>query len=590
MKISIKIIVFLFCTGIAFSQNTYDQIKRLVADKEYEKAVLLIPQAIPENKKNTAAFELFGDIYHEMDKIDSALIMYQKSYELDKDNELIMRKYAKTLAENKNIGDALKMIDLAIKEDKNDVYNYIQKGLIYVQVDSFQQARTFLTKAREMDKTIPDAFVALGDLYYAWKIYDPAISHYEEALALKETLIEARIKLATSYYWKANSEMDSKLRDEYFNRSLKEWNRVGKEDPKNARAFFQQGKIFYLASRWGSSAQAFYKYVELRPDGHLGRWYLAQCLVKIDSCDAAVPHLEIVMNNIDTVKTKAKIELARCNSKTKKYEQSVKLFDELVAENNQLEANDLFLYANSVWQAKDTVKAIELFKSYFEIESTNTAYLGWFATQLFKRKSYDDAIVFFQKYIDNLKEVKNVNGNGGNTDPDEDGQNGTDVYKQKAKMYYYIGLSHQNMARQKESMEAFKNCIALDSNNLRAYVNLADSYAAQEMMTESVATFQQAINNGIADTTGNMPVIRLAFQKLAGVYFKDKKYDDLRNLGEKWIKLEDKSSMAWFYVGLSFHGKGDKENACRNYKKSLSLDRDNQSAKKAIANLRCDEM
>lgn len=589
MKISVKIIVFLFFTGVAFSQNTYDQIKKLVADKEYEKAVLLIPQAIPENKKNTAAFELFGDVYHEMDKIDSALIMYQKSYELDKDNELIMRKYAKTLAENKNIDEALKMIDLAIKEDKNDVYNYIQKGLIYVQVDSFQQARTFLTKAREMDKTIPDAFVALGDLYYAWKIYDPAISHYEEALALNESLIEARIKLANSYYWKANSEMDGKLRDEYFNRSLKEWDRVSKEDPKNARAFFQKGKIFYLASRWGHSAQAFYKYIELRPEGYLGRWYLVQCLLKIDSCDAAIPHLEIVMNNIDTVRTKAKIELARCNSKTKKYEQSVKLFDELVAENTQLETNDLFLYANSMWQTKDTIKAIGLFKSYFEKESTNAIYLAWFATQLFKRKSYDDAIVYFQKYIDNLKEVKTTNGNVGNTPPDEDGQNG-DINKQKAKMYYYIGLSHQNMNRHPEATKAFASCIGLDTNNLRAYVSLADSYAAQELMIESVSMFNLAIKIGTADTTGNMPILRQAFHKLAGIYYKDKNYDLLKNLAEKWTVLEEKSSVAWFFVGVSYHGKGDKENACRNYKKALSLDKDNQNAKRAINTLKCDEM
>jgi tetratricopeptide (TPR) repeat protein len=594
MKSSVRILVFLFCISITYSQNTLDQMKNLVKDKEYEKAILLIPQAAAENKKNSSAFELFGDIYYEMEKIDSAILMYQRSYELEKDNKLIMRKYAKTLAENKNITEALKMIELAIKEDKNDVYNYIQKGLIYVQVDSFQLARTFLTKAREMDKTIPDAFVALGDLYYAWKIYDPAISHYEEALALDEKLIDARIKLANSYYWRANSESDSKLRDEYFNRSLKEWNRVGKDDPKNARAFFQQGKIFYLASRWGSAAQAFFKYTDLRPDGHLGRWYLAQCLVKIDSCEAAIPQLEIVMSNIDSVKTKARLELARCNAKLKKYEPSVKYFDAIIADKEILENNDLFLYANSVWNLKDTTKAIDLFKSYFDKESTKTTYMAWFASQMFKRKSYEDAIVYFQKVIDNLKNDKSVNGNNG-SNPEtngngEEASNGEDKNKEIPKMYYYIGLSQQSMTRYKEAADAFKNCISFDSTYLKAYVNLADAYAAMEMMPESIDNFRKAIDKGSLDTAQNMPTVRLAFQKLAGVYFKDKKYDDLKNISDKWTKLEEKNSMAWFYMGLSYHGKGDKENACRYYKKSLSLDKDNASTKKALSQLKCDEM
>lgn len=594
MKLSIRILVFVFCVGITYSQGSFEQIKRLVSDKEYEKAIVLIPQAIPDNKKNPAAFELFGDIYYEMEKIDSALIMYRKSYELEKDNKLIMRKYAKTLAENKNTDEAIKIIDLAIKEDKDDVYNYIQKGLIYVQVDSFQIARTILTKAREMDKKIPDALLALGDLYYVRKIYPLAMNHYEEALAINEMLIEARIKLANSYYWAANSETDSKLRDEYFNRSLKEWNRVSKDDPKNARAFFQQGKIFYLASRWGNSAQAFYKYVDLRPEGHLGRWYLAQCLVKIDSCEAAIPQLEIVMNNIDTVKSKARLELARCYGKTKKFETAVKVFDEITTANEILEPTDLFLYANSVWQAKDTVKAITLFKGYFEKESGNTKYLGWFATQLFKRKSYDDAIIYFRKVIDNLKNEKTANGNNGgsqasNGNGEEDGDSG-DNTKQMAKMYYYIGLSHQSMKRDTAAAEAFAASIEVDPTYLKAYVNLADSYAAMNLMNESIGYFLKAIDMGSLDTAQNMPTVRLAFQKLSGIYFKDKKYDDLRNLSEKWAKLEEKSSMAWFYLGLSYHGKGDKENACRNYKKSLSLDKDNQSAKKAISNLKCDEL
>ncbi len=588
MKYVLLILAFVVSTGTSFSQNTLGQIRNLVSDKEYDKAGALIPQAIGEEKKNAKAFELFGDIYYELEKLDSANMMYQRSYELDKENKFVMRKYAKVLAETKQIEEALKMIDKAIKEDKKDVYNYIQKGLIYVQVDSFQLARSVLSVATDMDKSIPDAFIALGDLYYAWKVYDPAITNYEQALALDEKLIDARIKLATSYYWRANSETDSKLRDEYFNRSLVQWNRVGKDDPKNAKAFYQQGRIFYLASRWGNSAQAFIKYVDLRPDGHLGRWYLAQCLVKIDSCNQAIPHLEIVMNNIDSVKYKACMELARCNSKLKIYEPSIKYFEQCKNNNIPFENNDYFLYANSLFQNKDTLKAIDVFKNYFELEKSKTDYMAWFAVQLFKRKSYDDAIIYYQKVIDNLK-AGNGAGNGNNGQNGDNGgdENGGTANEQLAKMYYYIGLSHQNMTRPKEASDAYQLCIGADSSYVRAYVNLADSYANLKMMPESIEWFNKAIEKGLLDTAKNMSSVRNSFQKLAGIYMGDKKFNELKELAERWTKADAGSSNAWFVLGYTYHNKQDKDNACRCYKKAIALDKNNTNARKQLAVLDC---
>lgn len=40
--------------------------------------------------------------------------------------------------------------------------------------------------------------------------------------------------------------MDQTLSQEYFRRSLNEWNYITKVDPKNATAFYEQGKYFFL--------------------------------------------------------------------------------------------------------------------------------------------------------------------------------------------------------------------------------------------------------------------------------------------------------------------------------------------------------
>ena len=64
--------------------------------------------------------------------------------------------------------------------------------------------------------------------------------NYEAALATdgkqvtQKSILNAKIKLGSSYYRLGNMVMDQQLSNEYFRRSLNTWNDITKADPKNA--------------------------------------------------------------------------------------------------------------------------------------------------------------------------------------------------------------------------------------------------------------------------------------------------------------------------------------------------------------------
>ncbi|MBI5325592.1 MAG: tetratricopeptide repeat protein [Ignavibacteriae bacterium] len=312
MKNVLKLLVVLISIINMYGQSSYEKIRDYVYSGDYMNAAALIQPAIKENPKNESLMIICGDIYLELDKPDSALIMYLKADDIKGDEPSTMRKIAHTLSILGRHDEAVKEMKDAIKETPNDVQNYLEIGRVYIKADSLKLAEFNIAKAREINKSMPDAYVALGDLYFAQKVYELAKNNYEEALSLNADLIEARIKLATAYYWLGMREFDKDLANEFFERSLKEWNTITKKDPKNAKAYFEQGKILYFSQQYENAAKSLYEYVTLRPTGSLGRWYLAQSLYELRYCDSASIQLKICANEIDSIKSKALRLAARC--------------------------------------------------------------------------------------------------------------------------------------------------------------------------------------------------------------------------------------------------------------------------------------
>lgn len=581
-------IMILFGMSSALADSTADMIEKHAQNKDYPEAAALIPQAVSEDPDDTDLLVLCGDVYVEMEEIEKALEMYQRADKSDRDEPRIMRKVARTLSILGKTQEALEIINDALKEDNKDIHTVIEKGMIYVRADNFQKATLEFNNAKAINKDMPQIYVALGDLYYKKGIFDMARKQYEEALTLDPTLINARINLAESYSSLANKSMSQDLIDEYFNKSLKEWNIVGKEDPKNARAFFRQGKIFYQASRYGDAAKAFNKYVQLRPKGSYGRWLLAESLYEYRQYKDAIQHLEIVRNEIDSVKNKATLMIARSYAKIKNvegakdkklenYKTAIKYFNEYQAQNELDDVDDYEILAIANMQIGDTVKAFAAFENLFEKDTTNIKLMGYYASKLYGVAEYAKAYKYFSMVANNLP----------------------DSSDNIEKMLYYSGTCQRFMGNPVLAIAIFNKVIAIDPTFYKSKISIGDSYQAiadkdstkemkKEHIDQAIANYNYVIDNAIQDTTQKVYVSQ-AFGKIVAIYT-SKEYRDFNEIGKyahRWTQFDPKYSMAWFYYGLSFHGKKDIENACRYYRKAIQLDGKNKYAKKQYKALNC---
>ncbi len=549
--------------GVLHSQTNYKEIRKLVEQKEYPQAAELIPEALTDGNNDAKHFLLYGDVYFELDKLDSALAMYEAADRADRNESRILRNIGKTLSAMGRHDEALEIIRKAIKKDGKDIKNYLQLGYSYLAADSLKEAQLYFTKVKKDDPKNADAYLALGDLYFAKKIYELAKSNYEEALGLNHELVDARANLATTYYWLGMREtQDKELANEYFKRSLKEWNTVTKQNPKNAKAFFQQGKILYFSKKYESAAQSFYEYFQMRPEGYLGAWYLSQSLYELGECDSAAPYLKIVSENIDSVSTKAKLYLAQCYFDTEYYEKAIQAYGELEKE-MQLEAIDLERYGAAAFVAQDTALAV---KKYEEAVNTAPAEKCGLAYKLAKilfylQKDYEKTIDIGIKTLDNCEDDNS------------------------AEIAYYVGVSAFQLGRTDSAQTYLEMSVAVDSTFLRSHFYLGDVYAAKGMQDSSIAEFEYVVDEAKQDTAKFQWELANGYSKLAGLMLEKKNWGDLISISKDWTEIMPESNFAYLYLAIGYHSNQNVEAACRNYKKVISLDKDHQIAKIARDNL-----
>ncbi|OGU15330.1 MAG: hypothetical protein A2X61_12610 [Ignavibacteria bacterium GWB2_35_12] len=557
--------IFAVVVGIIslYGQSNYEAIRNYVYNGDYMNAAALIPAAVRENPKNESMLILCGDIYLELDKLDSALIMYRKADGVNSDEPPTMRKIGRTLSLMGHHFEAIKILKDAVKEAPEDVYNYLELGRAYIEADSMKLAEFNIAKAREINKTIPDAYVALGDLYFAQKVYELAKNNYEEALSINEDLIDARIKLATAYYWLGMREFDKDLANGFFERSLKEWNTITKKDPKNARAYFEQGKILYFSQQYENAAKSLYEYVTLRPSGSLGRWYLAQSLYELRACDSASVQLKICANEIDSIKSKALMLAARCYYDNSRYKESIEAFLEL-KKTDTLELQDLKRIAQSALQIGDTTLAVQYYVEAKDRDPSQCKFIfdvGRFI--MYVVKDYNLAITFFKTRLANCN----------------DSLNQTDDY--------FIGYGYSILKQYDSAYVYLKASLALNPKDLKSHLFLGDVYAGMKKPDSAKVEFEFIIEN----VNGNIEPVKYeltqALFKLCGMFLEQKKSNELKKFAQKWIDLMPDSPYGYLYIAVSYQLNGDMENACKYYKKVLSVDSKNPQAKEMLSKLKC---
>ncbi|MCX5657314.1 MAG: tetratricopeptide repeat protein [Candidatus Omnitrophica bacterium] len=89
-----------------------------------------------------------------------------------------------------------------IKEGKADAKIYLKLGTIYARRMDWQNARSYLEKAIEMDRNTNFAYNNLGNVYFYLENIDKAIDCYRKAIAINPDYLIARYNLGFAYFKK----------------------------------------------------------------------------------------------------------------------------------------------------------------------------------------------------------------------------------------------------------------------------------------------------------------------------------------------------------------------------------------------------
>ena len=548
----------------ARAQNNFQQAQQLFAAKEYPAALPLAQAAAKQNPRDIPSLLLVGDIFDALDQADSALVYFQKAQEVDYWKPEVMRKVALGLSGAGRHAEALKKAEELTKTHPKDAESFLTLSAVLVggnetpnfPANALTQADAAIIKAQSINKELPAVYVARGDIYFAQRVFELAKDNYEEALKRDTSLLDSRSKLAESYFRLANVQGTTAEENiKFVNLSLQEWAKITRADTNNAKAFYNKGRIQFLARKYAEAVPTLQRYLVLRPENNQVRWYLAQSAFtlleteKVEYDTALVQHLEVVRKSIDSVADRANLMIA----KTLLYKRDFKAAEEKFAEikaNKGLEPSDIELFARAAINAGDTAIAVREYKDFFEKNPKSCRLMLSIGQALYTWRQYDDAIAIFRKRLDTASCPSDSND---------------------ARVYYFIGAAYYSKNRLDSALPALQASVKLDPTALYARNQLASTYLESKppKLREAKEELLKVLEAGKAEPKSKRDAVS-AVGTLCRIANSAKNFNDLKNYSQEWTSLDAENPYGWFYAAIAAQGLQDTPGACKYYQETIN--------------------
>lgn len=563
MKLII-VVFFIVSASAIVSADELSDARRAVEQSDYSAALKHIRGAVAKKPQDPVTLELAARIYLELDILDTALSYSKRVYDDDNDEKSRVLLYAEALTRVNRHADASVILRKQLRiQDDIDLSVALVNAL--VEADSLRAAELTATTIRSKYPKNPSSYIALGNLYFNSKpipVFELAVQNYVEALSLDSTLVKPHFNLAICYWRMGNRESDDELANSYFTRSLKEWDIVSKMDPKNARAWFEQGKILYLAGRFQQAVTALSKYRELRPLGTgeiMASWYLGESLYKLNLCDSAVVHLEDAGNRVDSLKPKVGLFMARCNFFSKKFSEAAKAFKSADAIADQWLDTDVWFYGVSLLVSGDTSNAIAVMAQAAKRDPKQCVLMFRYGILLQSLAKNASSTGIFQQRLANCPD---------SLDP---------------KIHVYIGNNFFADSLIDSAIASYERSLALLPGYLYANLRLGETYLLADNQAKGKAILELVVTTAKASVSPDERRYGLsAMARLNGQDISDKKWQEIVERSKVGTELDSRSWLAWLYLAIGYQGLQDVENSKKAYREVLKIDPSNDTAKKNL--------
>ncbi len=391
-----KFILALSFASINFlqAQTLKDAIK-LSDNEQFESAGKAFETLVQQQPTNGDNYFYFGENYFNAENTAAALKMYTKGIEvmpnnplnyigigklqsfegksaeakvnLDKalalgagKNILVLLKVAETYtqAPQKNLLQAMQLLDAAMKLDPKNTEIYLLKGDVYQEMGEGSKAIELYKKTAEMDKSSVKALLRIGKLYGRAKNYPLAFDFYSQAAKIDSTF---------------------------------------------APAYREQGELLYLSKQYDKAKLKYKRYLDLCGSNNLSaRMRYGSFLYLSKEYPAAIAEITEVQKLDTSINIMNRILAYSYYEKGDYLNGTIsinKFFSRAANEGTKVLASD-FEYSGKLLSktGKDSLAIIEFYKA-MQFDTTKTELYGEIGAIYLKQKKNKEAINAYEKKI-----------------------------------------------------------------------------------------------------------------------------------------------------------------------------------------------
>jgi tetratricopeptide (TPR) repeat protein len=437
-------------------------------------------------------------------------------------------------------------------------------GQSLIALDSADAALVASAEAKELDPQNSSAYEVMGDAYLKQKVAPMAISSYEKSLEIDSLQPGILYKIANSH---KNERLYTKAAEVYV--------RILALDPNNDVARLELAGLFYRARQYANCARTLKEYFknQKNPPKDIQSIYL-EALYKSkqykEAFEVAKEYLKLEPNSILAYRA-----VAYGNLIDKQYAQSIEAYKK-IAKLDTMEFDDFRWLGTAYKQIKkDSLAAAtweEAIKDTTQSIALRSYLLGEVGSIWMNSKRYERAAEYFQKRV------------------------------QLDTMAVGALINYAQCMIQLEEFDkasaALKKAIVQNPKYLPAYTNLGFCYFQMKDFDAGRKEYETAIK--VIDTAetkyrwelseANRAIaLALMLEKKTTAEASQKKWEDAIAYLKKSAKYKEDVSQTHLLLGQCYQNLNQtvnkKEDAIKEYKRTLQLDPKNEAAKKGLKDL-----
>lgn len=134
------------------SEDKYDVIQQMLAEKRHDEAITALEQLVTESDDHAAAHYDLGNLYYASGQMDKARAHYEKTVAIAPENPSYLKNLADLLySESKDVDRSLSLYDRILSFRPEDIQTLMITGHLCVSLERFDDARGYYNRVLDIE-------------------------------------------------------------------------------------------------------------------------------------------------------------------------------------------------------------------------------------------------------------------------------------------------------------------------------------------------------------------------------------------------------------------------------------------------------